>query len=111
MHKQILSPEQTFNYVTGLGFNESGEEFLNQVQAYQKNIRLPSEAVKENDEFSFEHFFNQAKQARNIDSSSSDSDVGEDDGDEDYTDLTSGDESTSLSSFNFNTLQKKQAST
>jgi hypothetical protein len=81
-----LSPEETFNYVTGLAFEKRGEEFLNEVQAYEKNIRLQSEAVKEKEDFSFDYFFNQPRELTADDSSS------DDDDDENYVDLTSGDE-------------------
>ncbi len=90
MNEHVLSPEETFNYVTGLSFEKRGEEFLNEVQAYEKNIRLQSEAVKEKENFSFDYFFNQNKQLQDNDDSSSDED--DDDNDENYTDLTSGDE-------------------
>jgi hypothetical protein len=68
-----LSPEETFNYVTGLAFEKRGEEFL-------------SEAVKEKEDFSFDYFFNQPRELTADDSSS------DDDDDENYVDLTSGDE-------------------
>jgi RIO kinase 3 len=90
LNEHVLSPEETFNYVTGLSFEKRGEEFLNEVQAYEKNIRLQSEAVKEKENFSFDYFFNQNKQLQDNDDSSSDED--DDDNDENYTDLTSGDE-------------------
>jgi RIO kinase 3 len=61
LNEYVLSAEETFNYVTGLAFEKRGEEFLNEVQAYEKNVRLQSEAVKEKDNFSFDYFFNQAK--------------------------------------------------
>jgi RIO kinase 3 len=90
LNEHVLSPEETFNYITGLSFEKRGEEFLNEVQAYEKNIRLQSEAVKEKENFSFDYFFNQNKQLQDNDDSSSDED--DDDNDENYTDLTSGDE-------------------
>ena len=40
LNEYVLSPEETFNYVTGLSFDKRGQEFLNQVQAYEKNIRF-----------------------------------------------------------------------
>lgn len=91
LNEMVLSPEDTFNYVTGLAFDQKGEEFLNQVQAYEKNIRLQSEAVKEKENFSFDYFFNQMRQFHDP-NSSDDDDEDEDDGDEDYVDLTSDDE-------------------
>jgi RIO kinase 3 len=96
LNEHVLSAEETFNYVTGLSFEKRGDEFLSEVQAYEKNIRLQSEAVKEKENFSFDYFFNQTKKLEdNEDSSSSDED---DDDDENYTDLTSGDEYLSKSS-------------
>ncbi|CAF3745667.1 unnamed protein product [Adineta steineri] len=91
LNDYVLSPEETFNHVTGLGFEKRGQEFLNEIQAYEKNVRLQSEAIKEKDNFSFEYFFNQTKELH-ADDSSSDEDDDNDDDDEDYTDLTSGDE-------------------
>lgn len=89
MNECVLSPEETFNYVTGLAFEQRGEEFLNEVQTYEKNIRLQSEAVKEKENFSFDYFFNQTKALQDNDEDSSDDD---DDDDENYVDLTSEDE-------------------
>ena len=87
LNEYVLSPEETFNHVTHLAFEQRGQEFLNQVQTYEKNIRLQSEAVKEKENFSFDYFFEQeTKPLQDEDSSS-------DDSDESYTDLTSGDES------------------
>lgn len=62
------------------------------MQAYEKNIRLQSEAIKEKENFSFDYFFNQTKQLQDPEDTSSDDD------DEDYTDLTSGDENNTKSS-------------
>ncbi|CAF1527921.1 unnamed protein product [Adineta steineri] len=90
LNDYVLSPEETFNHVTGLGFEKRGQEFLNEIQAYEKNVRLQSEAIKEKDNFSFEYFFNQTKELHADDSSSDEDDDNDDD--EDYTDLTSGDE-------------------
>ena len=87
MNECVLSPEETFNYITGLAFEQRGEEFLNEVQTYEKNIRLQSEAVKEKENFSFDYFFNQTKALQDNDEDSSD-----DDDDENYVDLTSEDE-------------------
>ena len=99
LNEAVLSPEETFNYVTGLAFDKKGQEFLNQVQAYEKNIRLQSEAIKEKENFSFDYFFNQTRQFHDANSSDDDDDdevdgewVVEDDGDEDYVDLPSDDE-------------------
>ena len=94
LNEHVLSPEETFNYVTGLAFEKRGEEFLNEVQTYEKNIRLQREAVKEKENFSFDYFFNQTRKLNLVDddSSSEDDDAIEDDNDDDYTDLTSGDE-------------------
>lgn len=89
LNEYVLSPEETFNHVTGLAFDKRGEEFLNEVQTYEKNIRLQSEAIKEKENFSFDYFFNQTKNLQDHDSSS---DEEEDDDDENYTDLTSEDE-------------------
>jgi RIO kinase 3 len=90
LNEYVLSPEETFNHVTGLAFEKRGEEFLNEVQVYEKNIRLQSEAVKENENFSFDYFFNQPRPFNGEEDSSSEDD--DDDDDENYTDLTSGDE-------------------
>lgn len=98
LNESVLSPEETFNYVTGLSFDKKGQEFLNQVQAYEKNIRLQSEAVKEKENFSFDYFFNQTRQFHDANSSDDDDDDDdneewiEDDGDEEYVDLPSDDE-------------------
>lgn len=96
LNESVLSPEETFNYVTGLAFDKKGEAFLNQVQAYEKNIRLQSEAIKEKENFSFDYFFKQTQQFQDPDTSDDDDDdeewIVEDDGDEDYVDLTSDDE-------------------
>jgi RIO kinase 3 len=97
LNEHVLPPEETFNYVTGLSFEKRGDEFLSEVQAYEKNIRLQSEAVKEKENFSFDYFFNQTKQFQDEDDSSSD-DEEENDDDENYTDLTSGDECLTKSS-------------
>ncbi|CAF0842960.1 unnamed protein product [Rotaria sordida] len=108
LNEYVLTPEETFNYVTGLAFDKQGQEFLNEVQAYEKNIRLQSEAVKEKENFSFDYFFNQAKKLNidddDDDSSSDEEDIeknnddDDDDDDENYVDLTSGDESMTKSS-------------
>lgn len=99
LNEPILSPEDTFNHVTSLAFEERGQGFLNQVQTYEKNIRLQSEAVKEKENFSFDYFFQQTKDLQDEESSSEDEDEGfellQDDGDESYVDLTSGDEGVS----------------
>lgn len=93
LNESVLSPEETFNYVTGLAFDKKGQEFLNQVQAYEKNIRLQSEAIKEKENFSFDYFFKQTQQFQDPESSDDDDEEWiEDDGDEDYVDLTSDDE-------------------
>lgn len=100
LNEYVLSPEDTFNYVTGLGFTKQGEEFLNEVQTYEKNIRLQSEAVKEKENFAFDYFFNQTKKLTDDDDdddddSSSDEIIENDDeydDDENYVDLPSGDE-------------------
>lgn len=104
--------------MTGLKFEKRGEEFLNEVQAYEKNIRLQSEAVKEKENFSFDYFFNQTHKSTDNDdddSSSDDEDIEimEDDEDENYEDVSSGDECVSKSpSTNAKKLQlnKKKAS-
>ncbi|CAF1022038.1 unnamed protein product [Rotaria sordida] len=104
LNEYVLTPEETFNYVTGLAFDKQGQEFLNEVQAYEKNIRLQSEAIKEKENFSFDYFFNQAKKLNiddDDDSSSDEEDIeknNDDDDDENYVDLTSGDESMTKSS-------------
>ncbi|CAF1448607.1 unnamed protein product [Rotaria sordida] len=107
LNEYVLTPEETFNYVTGLAFDKQGQEFLNEVQAYEKNIRLQSEAIKEKENFSFDYFFNQAKKLNiddDDDSSSDEEDIeknnddDDDDDDENYVDLTSGDESMTKSS-------------
>lgn len=90
MNEYVLSPEETFNHVTGLAFDKRGDEFLNEVQAYEKNIRLQSEAVKEKENFSFDYFFNQTRQLTLGDDSSSDEE--EEDDDDQYTDITDVDE-------------------
>lgn len=112
MNEYVLSPEETFNHVTGLAFDKRGDEFLNAVQAYEKNIRLQSEAVKEKDNFSFDYFFNQAQQLNldDEDSSSDEEDVLEDDNDEDYTDLTDADEHLAKSVPNKTTVRKQRIS-
>ena len=95
LNENVLSPEETFNYVTGLTFNKQGEEFLNQVQAYERNIRLQSEAIKEKGDFSFDYFFNQTRTSNDDGDSSSDEDdveENEDGNNDDYVDLTSDDE-------------------
>jgi RIO kinase 3 len=91
LNDYVLSPENTFNYVTGLEFDQKGSDFLNQVQTYEKNIRLQSEAVKEKENFSFEYFFNQTRQWQD-DDSSSDDDENDDADDENYIDITSDDD-------------------
>ncbi|UJR15520.1 hypothetical protein I4U23_002460 [Adineta vaga] len=100
LNEHVLTPEETFNYVTGLGFKQTGQEFLNEVHTYEKNIRLQSEAIKEKENFAFNYFFNQT-QKLTADDSSSDEDDDDDnvdaDNDEDYVDLTSGDELSTLS--------------
>jgi len=102
LNEYVLSPEETFNHITGLKFEKRGQEFLNEVQAYEKNIRLQSEAVKEKENFSFDYFFNQTRKLQDNEDSSSSSDdddnIEEDDNDENYIDLTSGDEYMSKSS-------------
>ncbi|CAF1507214.1 unnamed protein product [Adineta ricciae] len=96
LNEHVLTPEETFNHVTGLGFKQSGQEFLNEVQTYEKNIRLQSEAAKEKDNFAFNYFFNQTRKLTADDSSSEDEDDGDDD-DEDYNDLPTDDEDAMLS--------------
>ncbi|CAF3343998.1 unnamed protein product [Rotaria socialis] len=96
LNEYVLTPEETFNHVTNLAFEKRGQEFLNEVQAYEKNIRLQSEAVKEKEEFSFDYFFNQTKKLTDDDDdddSSSNEDIADEgDDDDDYVDITSGDE-------------------
>jgi len=108
LNEHVLSPEETFNHITGLRFEKRGEEFLNEVQAYEKNIRLQSEAVKEKENFSFDYFFNQTRKLN--DSSSSDEEEEADDNDEDYTDLTSEDEHLSKSSPTKSAIRKARIS-
>ncbi|CAF1198280.1 unnamed protein product [Rotaria sp. Silwood1] len=109
LNEYVLTPEETFNHVTGLAFEKHGQEFLNDVQTYEKNIRLQSEAIKEKENFSFDYFFNQTKKLNiddddDDDSSSDENDLenNEDieiaDDNDDYVDLTSGDESMTKSS-------------
>ena len=99
VNEYVLSPEDTFNHVTHLAFDQRGQEFLNQVQTYEKNIRLQSEAVKEKENFSFDYFFQQTRDLQDEESSSDDDEddleLVEDDGDDSYVDLTSGDEGVS----------------
>ncbi|CAF2665034.1 unnamed protein product [Rotaria sp. Silwood2] len=108
LNEYVLTPEETFNHVTGLAFEKHGQEFLNEVQAYEKNIRLQSEAIKEKENFAFDYFFDQTKKW-NIDDDDDDDDSSSDgddleineaveDDDENYVDLTSGDESMTKSS-------------
>lgn len=112
LNEHVLSPEETFNYVTGLAFEKRGEEFLNEVQTYEKNIRLQSEAVKEKENFSFDYFFNQTRKLNLVDDDSSDDDeeVIEDDQDDDYTDLTSGDEYTAPMKTTQSSLRRQRIS-
>ena len=110
MNEYVLSPEETFNHVTGLAFDKRGDEFLNEVQSYEKNVRLQSEAVKEKENFSFDYFFNQPRKLNLDDEDSSSDEEEEDDNDEDYTDLTDGDEYLAKSVPNKPTVRKPRIS-
>lgn len=94
LSEKVLTGEQTFNYVTGLTFDTEGREFLHQVQAYEKNIRLQSEAIKEKQNFSFDYFFEQSRTLNQDQSSDdgSDEEIIADDGDENYVDVPTDDE-------------------
>ncbi|CAF0921163.1 unnamed protein product [Didymodactylos carnosus] len=93
---RILSPEEIFNYVTGLKFEKKGEEFLAEVLQYVKNVRLQSDAIKEKNNFSFDYFFNNRDNKDDLTSSSSSSEdmekEYEEDDDENYIDVSSDDE-------------------
>ena len=107
LNENVLSPEEIFNFVTDLTFEKRGKEFLDEVQTYEKNIRLQSEAIKEKDGFSFDYFFDRTKQNKDDDDDDDSSSDDDDEDDVNYVDMTSEDEFASIKLLSTSAPSKK----